>query len=349
MKERKPLLENVVIIRLMLILLLVFYHAFAPYSGRWDVITGFPEIPLYCWLDKFSYAFLLEMFVFISGYVFGYQMRNKGHQLLKTSRLFTSKFKRLFIPSIFFSTIYYFIFRDDCDQSISSITYDVLQGVGHLWFLPMLFWCFGLVWIVEKIYLSQTWALVLFFLLAVAPKAVLTFHFTQSLYYILFFYLGYILQKRFVNINKLYKPRCIAIFTLLFFILFPLLTLFQQYVEVIFAGENITLKMAKIFLTNISKVIYAVLGIIMILAIVGYIEIKQTKPLSTWIIKISETCMGVYLLHQFILKYLYYLTSIPNIIGPYLLPWLSFLLTLISCLILVKAIKKFKIGNYLIG
>lgn len=349
MKNRKTLLENVVIIRLVLILLLVFYHAFAPYSGRWDAITGFPEIPLYRWLDKFSYAFLLEMFVFISGYVFGYQMKNNSHQLLNTPKLFTSKFKRLFIPSIFFSAIYFFIFRKTCGQSILSITYDVVQGVGHLWFLPMLFWCFALVWIVEKTNFSQTWALAIFFILALAPKVILPFQFTHSLYYTLFFFWGYILQKRSVDIYKLSIPRYIVIFTLLFFVLFPLITIFQQYVEVIFAGKNITLKIVKTILINSSKILYAIIGIIMILTIVGYVEIKHIKPLPTWILKISETCMGVYLLHQFMLKYLYYFTTIPYIVGPYLLPWLSFLLTLISCILVVKAIKKFGLGNYLMG
>lgn len=65
-------LTNVIIIRPILIVLLVFYHAFAIYSGAWDPIEGYPEVPVYWWLDKLSYAFMLEMFVFISGYVFGF-------------------------------------------------------------------------------------------------------------------------------------------------------------------------------------------------------------------------------------------------------------------------------------
>lgn len=86
--NEKKLLTNVAVIRPILIVLLVFYHAFAPYSGAWEPIEGFPEIPAYWWLDWLSYAFMLEMFVFVSGYVFGYQVRTKGESKQEAKNLF---------------------------------------------------------------------------------------------------------------------------------------------------------------------------------------------------------------------------------------------------------------------
>jgi surface polysaccharide O-acyltransferase-like enzyme len=107
--------------------------------------------------------------------------------------------------------------------------------------------------------------------------------------------------------------------------------------------------MIKIILINSSKVIYSFLGIVVVLTVVGYFETKRTRPLNSWIINISGSCMGVYLLHQFILKAVYDFTNMPYILGPYLLPWFSFILTLIGSLLLTKGIKNFKIGKYLIG
>lgn len=103
---QQKLLANVVIIRPILIVLLVFYHAFAPFSGAWEPIGGYPMIRTYWWLDKLSYAFMLEMFVFVSGYVFGYQVRTKGESKLEAKNLFWGKFKRLMIPCMVFSLLY---------------------------------------------------------------------------------------------------------------------------------------------------------------------------------------------------------------------------------------------------
>ena len=71
------ILYEVVPIRLLLIVLLVFYHAFAIFSGVWSPIAGYPEIPLYDIIDKLSYTCLLETFVFISGYILGFQVKKE--------------------------------------------------------------------------------------------------------------------------------------------------------------------------------------------------------------------------------------------------------------------------------
>jgi fucose 4-O-acetylase-like acetyltransferase len=108
-KHNSNLLSDVVVIRNILIVLLVFYHAFAIYSGAWKPIAGFPIVKAYWWFDKLSYAFMLELFVFISGFVFGYQVRQKGESKLQAKSLFWGKFKRLIVPSIFFSLLYMLI------------------------------------------------------------------------------------------------------------------------------------------------------------------------------------------------------------------------------------------------
>lgn len=75
---KSNIIYEVVPIRLFLIVMLVFYHAFAIFSGAWEQLDGYPKIYVYDVMDKLSYACLLETFVFISGYILGYQVRWKG-------------------------------------------------------------------------------------------------------------------------------------------------------------------------------------------------------------------------------------------------------------------------------
>ena len=151
------ILYEVVPIRLVMIVLLVFYHAFAIFSGAWSPIAGYPEIPLYDILDKLSYTCLLETFVFISGYILGFQVSKKGDGYIHNVTPFlTKKLKRLILPSILFSVIYMFLFNG-YEKPLPTVVYNLLSGTGHMWFLPMLFWCFVFVFLAEKTRLSRKW------------------------------------------------------------------------------------------------------------------------------------------------------------------------------------------------
>ena len=220
-------LSDVTLIRNILIILLVFYHAFAIYSGAWAPIKGFPEIRVYWWLDKLSYAFMLELFVFISGYVFGYQVRIKGEKKLQAKELFWGKFKRLIIPSMVFSLLYILLLKD-IQQPIYKTTYDLLNGVGHMWFLPMLFWCFVGVWIIEKIHLRPKWAIPILVLASLCSFLPLPLRMGTAMYYMVFFYVGYVIQRNDVSLDCLYTKRSAIITTLSFIILFPALTLLKE-------------------------------------------------------------------------------------------------------------------------
>ena len=79
---------------------------------------------------------MLESFVFISGYLVGYQVLIKKRELI-----IMNKVTRLLVPSILFSLIYWLIFNYNGIVS-ETFFYDLVNGVGHMWFLPMLFWCF---------------------------------------------------------------------------------------------------------------------------------------------------------------------------------------------------------------
>lgn len=88
-------------------------------------------------------SFGIEMFTFISVYVYAYQLI----ELKRTPTFFKilkNKSRRLILPSIFFSLIYYFMFKFDNLNNTDFINalYSIIIGQGDLLFLPMLFWCF---------------------------------------------------------------------------------------------------------------------------------------------------------------------------------------------------------------
>ena len=190
----KKYLPEVVFIRLLLIVLLVLYHSFAPYCGGWEPLPNQEMIPAYWWIGKAAYSFMLPAFVFISDYVYGFQVRTKGVQILTFKKTVYGKFKRLIIPSIVFSLLYLLVLGD-ITQPITTTLYGLINGVGHMWFLPMLFWCFVCVFIIEKLKLKTSLVLPLLVFAAVFSFLPLPLRLDNSMFYMIFFYLGYLIQK----------------------------------------------------------------------------------------------------------------------------------------------------------
>jgi len=353
MNASKPILSNVSIIRPILLVLLVFYHAFAIYSGAWAPIEGYPEVPVYWWLDKLSYAFMLEMFVFISGYVFGFQVRTKGEEKLRAKNLLWGKFKRLMIPCMVFSLLYILLFGN-ITQPIQRTLYGLVNGVGHMWFLPMLFWCFVGVWIVEKIQLKPNLILPILVVVSVVSFLPLPLRLGRTMYYMLFFYVGYILQRENVSLERFYTLKHSVIALVLFCLLFPAFTLLKEKLghtsmEGILVDNQLIIKALNLSLSKLLQIIYAFVGLAMLFLFVGYKEKTRKVEIPHWLINLGGLCFCVYLLQQFILMGLYYYMGVPAFLGCYWLPWVGFVVTLISSVLIAFLMVKTKIGKLLVG
>ena len=68
--NKKKYLEDIVILRLVLIFLLIWNHAFAPYSGKWNAIPNIEQIQTYKWLVLVVYHMRIQALIFISGYLY---------------------------------------------------------------------------------------------------------------------------------------------------------------------------------------------------------------------------------------------------------------------------------------
>ena len=93
---------------------------------------------------------MLETFVFISGYLFGFQVQKNGIGIICFKNTILKKAKRLLLPCFFFGVIYYTVFYD-LSKPVYEISYSIMCGTGHLWFLPMLFWCFTEIYLIERL------------------------------------------------------------------------------------------------------------------------------------------------------------------------------------------------------
>lgn len=195
----KVWLNEVSFMRQILLVLLVSYHAFAPYVGTWSMPEGIHEVEVYRWLGFLSRAFLLEGFVFISGYIFTFQVLER-RKFESFSSLLTSKIQRLLIPSFIFSIAYLLCFGKYTGGA--NVVMKILGGVAHLWYLPCLFYCFLIQYLLltNKVRRSSCIALLAVMMLVSIVHLPLNLH--MPLYYMTFFYGGGYLLAMFGKAEK---------------------------------------------------------------------------------------------------------------------------------------------------
>lgn len=79
-QDNKRNLDEVSFIRPILIVLLILVHCFTVFNGGWPPFEGYQACTGYKWLSRTCYSFMLETFVFVSGYVYAYQVLNLQKQ-----------------------------------------------------------------------------------------------------------------------------------------------------------------------------------------------------------------------------------------------------------------------------
>ena len=331
------LLIDVVYIRLLLVVLVVFYHSFAVYSGAWILKFTPPYIAMYEWLDRLSYSCMLESFVFISGYVIGFQLfvKHKGISIRK-------KVKRRIVPSIFFSFLYWLCFKYNGHLSIS-LLYDLVAGVGHLWFLPMLFWCFVFLKLICFFPCKYTWFFfVLSLLLALFSNIILPFRINQSLYYFPFFYFGYIVWQKSYFFQRI-SNKVVLLTFLIYLFSFVLMTILMDSFVTPDEASFMT-RMVLSISRKVCQLFMASVGVWFMFLIMNIIRTKKIKTSDLWI-NLSSCCFGVYIIQQFILMYCYTKTDLPYTVNIYLLPWLLFLFALVFSVFGAYILRQTKIGK----
>lgn len=350
MTNKNNLLSDVVVIRPLIIVLVVLTHSLAIYSGAWEPIEGYKPVEFYWWLSKFLQCFCMPAIIFIAGYVYGYQVlyQKKEYPFIKFAK---NKFKRLIIPSIFFSVIYFFMFYyNENDFSLSNCIISILSGCGHLWFLPMLFWGFLALNLVSKLKINVLLLTIIFIGLSLLPLNI-PFGIGSFLHYFIYIYLGFLTYKyKDSLINKVCNLSFIGVNTIIFFILFFIITIYSITLDdSLKLATNVFDKGINYLQIRILSLTLGVYGILMVYIIANYFtSIKKIIP-ANFVYESSKICYGIYIYHQFLLVIIYYHTSLPLILNEYLLPIFSFILVLMTTIIMTKATLKTKFGRYLVG
>ena len=261
-----------------------------------------------------------------------------------------AKAKRLLIPCLVFSLIYFLCFKSIDVKIWKAQLYGVISGEGHLWFLPMLFWCFVFLFILEKLKIKGLYALCLSLIFSLLPVPTIPFRLSSSLYYFLFFYIGFYIQRNNINVDRSVSLKNILLCAsgyLLVFILSKTILNFSQLQ--LFPNSVIINKIALLLGANVLKIMYSAFGLAFIFMLCRYLLNSCNISINKSLIKLSGCCFGVYVFQQFILNFIIYSDRFISTLGTYWLPWFAFILALLGSIALSWVIMKTKVGKFLIG
>lgn len=173
MEEKRSLIGNqgidwsnqITNIRVLAILLVVFGHSIILYSSSWNLYSSIRSVPLLDYIKRIIDIIQMPIFFSISGYLFFYT-HNKKRGILW---LIKNKFKRLIMPYFLVGFIYmgpikYAVaYPGYQNKTLIDIIENFLicQDVGHLWFLPALFFIFLIcevfMNIIKKVFIIRKW------------------------------------------------------------------------------------------------------------------------------------------------------------------------------------------------
>lgn len=198
----------------------------------------------------------------------------------------------------------------------------------------MLFWCFVYTYLLEIIRISPTNKLILSVFLMTFTILPDYFRCTRAFIYLPFFYGGYYVRQNITMIKKTLSLKLILLLWLGFVLSFILL----YFVRDNYLPNIKTISSSIfVFLDHICRSIYAGIGT-MAFFMTALFTSNRFK-VSAWILEIGKYCFGVYIWQQFILKFVYYNTSILAQISPYIIPWVGATFALALSVLLTKATK----------
>lgn len=332
--QAKGKLYDVVVIRFFAIIMVVAFHAYGMmYADHFHALKHIYSQLYFTWNQCIFINVAMPMFVFVSGYLFAFLWRKGKYQ--NFWELVKNKVKRLLLP--------YFVFGLVMMATTSNFhPFNLLYGnYWHLWFLPMLFWCFVVAFFLSKYFVSLqsqviiacvSFALSLFF--PFFPE-ILGFQYITR--WFCWFYLGIIIYN--------YKDKLIvsiAKFRLeyILFIAYLAITIYKPT------------KYGDIYWYNVIAQICIVVVLWYWVNKIDWHKLKLMQP----IVSISNCSYGIYIFHNWIQMYLISRTA--QRLFPLerwaaehtiLFPLCFFLLSLGISYVLTRLLLKTRAGRFLIG
>lgn len=339
MQQNKVLLSDIAIMRPILIISIILGHSFAMFGGSasWPLLECVRQIDSYGWITPTLISFALQAFVFVSGYLFAYKNPNSAPAY--KSKFMYSRAKRILVPSVIFSVLYVLLLTPQNFNKVS-VVFEIVNGAGHLWFLPMLFWCytFGVLFyncVKKPSVIVGALLLIFSFASFVLPDYL---RIALGIHYFPYFVLG---MWTFSNKNKIldWINKRKYLLLSLWIIVIILCVCKVKYSSFLYIPE--------FFMPIIKVTINIMLGLFGSMALWSTINIILNDGR---VVRVrGDIWFGLYIYHQFIMMWLYYHTVLPNNVCAEWLPWVCFALTFVSSYLLVVLTLKSRIGRWLIG
>ena len=286
---RKKLLE-INFLRPLVIFLIVVLHSFTMYTGGWPLPEGIERNYFYMAIAKLSHSCVLETFVLMSSFLWAFSICELGKKSGFVS-LVKKKFLRLIIPAMVFGVLYQWIVEDISPTLTLSYWGEILTGVAHLWFLPMLFWCFVLTFFLLKWRVSNRIKLLLLGCLCIAPFNDLPLQMGQVTYYWLFFYLGWLFRIHHVDwLSQQAQPRHLLKFACFFIVTFAAYSVFREFLsnfQLGVVGEAAVKQM----LLHASRMVSSLFGVYLLMLFAFYIKSRYEIPV--WWLRLNSYCFGI--------------------------------------------------------
>lgn len=336
-------LDNIALLKVIMMLLVVFYHACMFFTGNWFVkVEPVYEAKYIAELAYWLNTFHVQTFTMASGYIFYYLRYSCGKYRDLKSDLKKRCFK-LIIPYITTSicwvipiSIFFY------GLNLKQLFKDYVLGISpsQLWFLLMLFW----VWLFfyffsDKIVVSWK-SMIIFFVFSCLCSGILVvlgincLQINTAIKYSVFFFFGGFLFHNKIFIKKRYLLLLFIVSLIAYYGLYIMLDVDCVVIEVMLYWYKTFVSILEIFVM-VCTVQHILLN--------ERIAIFLKKFTDTW----EQSSFGIYLFHQQIIYFCIMLLN--GKVYPSVQVFLSFLISLFLSKLIVKVLSKFRMTRFVFG
>ena len=315
---------NLVFIRFLAIIIVMFGHSIIIYDSNWGIYTSVNSSNILVFLKHIINYIQMPIWFSLSGFLYYFSIKKKN----PFKFVLWNKFKKLIIPFFIVGLFYFIPIRyiiSNQNFINNSLTYNIYHNLilgfdnGHLWFLPTLFLMFLLFYFykVNNKFIDIFTFFILVVLNIMSHKLSIYFstYLINVFVYSVFFFIGILFNK--YNIKNTYNPYCLLI-------IFVILIIYN------------------IFNSNAIILLFIQLFVLIILFKIDFAKLTDIKIINN----ISNNSYGMYLFHSPLIYFTFkYLPNIPPlfmiIINFFIFGFISYLIPTI----LRKTKLKFIIGE----
>lgn len=321
---RNQKLLSISILRVIAMILVVFYHCICCYSV-WKGSPFYSGIYVDIWQQvatSLNYIHVPTFFL-IAGYLFVYKMDRKTMMGggIKLTLFAKKKAKRVLVPYIIIGVFLCILQQREWAQ--------LLTGISHLWFLLTIFECYIFFFLVERIFTKKAclWIIPcsLLFLVLYSKHPLNLFGIGPFFRYAPYYAIGMCVCR--INLLQSVK-RFSKIMIITASVLYITLSAFNS--------KHIIIMLAAIFL---------------IVAAFAWLENRDIKKVPRFVTNLDKCSMGIYIVHHILIQEMNQLDCLKPIIETqiYMYPFIQFVVVFFTSWFIVIVLQHFKFSRFIIG